>query len=100
MIFNVVKQPVRAKYADEFPSLIADYIAASRAEPGNLFFDWCRSADDPNLWFLIEGFRDAEAGEAHVSSEHFKAAMRTCRAFWPPPPKSSTSRRPARAGAV
>ena len=66
MIFNVVKQPVRAKYADEFPSLIADYIAASRAEPGNLFFDWCRSADDPNLWFLIEGFRDAEAGEAHV----------------------------------
>ena len=75
MIFNVVKQPVRAKYADEFPSLIADYIAASRAEPGNLFFDWCRSADDPNLWFLIEGFRDAAAGEAHVSSEHFKAAM-------------------------
>jgi quinol monooxygenase YgiN len=75
MIFNVVKQPVRAKYADEFPSLIADYIAASRAEPGNLFFDWCRSADDPNLWFLIEGFVDAEAGEAHVSSDHFKAAM-------------------------
>jgi quinol monooxygenase YgiN len=75
MIFNVVKQPVRAKYADEFPSLIADYIAASRAEPGNLFFDWCRSADDPTLWFLIEGFRDAEAGEAHVASEHFRAAM-------------------------
>ena len=55
MIFNVVRQPVRAKYADEFPSLIADYIAASRAEPGNLFFDWCRSADDPNLWFLHRG---------------------------------------------
>lgn len=75
MIFNVVRQPVRAKYADDFPSLIADYIAASRAEPGNLFFDWCRSADDPNLWFLIEGFRDAEAGEAHVASDHFKTAM-------------------------
>src|SRR3984957_4849760 len=75
MIFNVVKQPVRAKYADDFPTLIADYIAASRAEPGNLFFDWCRSADDPNLWFLIEGFRDAEAGEAPVSSEPFHAAM-------------------------
>jgi quinol monooxygenase YgiN len=75
VIFNVVRQPVRAKYADEFPSLIADYIAASRAEPGNLFFDWYRSADDPNLWVLIEGFRDAAAGEAHVSSDHFKAAM-------------------------
>jgi quinol monooxygenase YgiN len=75
MIFNVVRQPVRSKYADEFPSLIAEFIAASRAEPGNLFFDWCRSADDPNLWFLLEGFRDEEAGEAHVASDHFKAAM-------------------------
>jgi quinol monooxygenase YgiN len=75
MIFNVVKQPVRSKYADDFPSLIADYIAASRAEPGNLFFDWYRSADDPNVWVLIEGFSDAAAGEAHVASDHFKAAM-------------------------
>ena len=75
MIFNVVRQPVRAKYADEFPALVADFTASSRAEPGNLFFDWYRSADDPNLWVLLEGFRDAEAGEAHVASAHFKAAM-------------------------
>src|ERR1700728_3685978 len=75
MIFNVVRQPVRAKYADDFPSLIADYIAASRAEPGTLSVDCGRSAHGPSLWFLIEGFRDAAAGEAHVSSEHFKAAM-------------------------
>jgi quinol monooxygenase YgiN len=75
MIFNVVRQPVRAKYADEFPSLIAEYITASRAEPGNLFFDWYRSADDPNLWVLLEAFRDEAAGKAHVSSDHFKAAM-------------------------
>jgi quinol monooxygenase YgiN len=75
VIFNVVKQPVRAKYADDFPSLVQDFTAASRAEPGNIFFDWYRSADDPNLWVLIEAFRDAEAGEAHVESDHFKAAM-------------------------
>jgi hypothetical protein len=36
MIFNVVRQPVRAKYADDFPSLIAHYMAASGAEQGNL----------------------------------------------------------------
>jgi quinol monooxygenase YgiN len=75
MIFNVVRQPVRAKYADEFPALVAEFTTSSRAEPGNLFFDWYRSADDPNLWVLIEGFRDAAAGEAHVASAHFKAAM-------------------------
>ncbi|MCU1452047.1 MAG: antibiotic biosynthesis monooxygenase [Acidimicrobiales bacterium] len=74
MILIVVKQPVRAKYADDFGSLVADFTTASRAEPGNISFDWCRSADDPNLWVLIEVFRDAEAGEAHVQSDHFKAA--------------------------
>jgi quinol monooxygenase YgiN len=75
MIFNVVKQPVRAKYADEWPALVEEFTTATRAETGNISFDWYRSADDPNLWVLIEAFRDAEAGEAHVRSAHFKAAM-------------------------
>ncbi len=74
MILVVVKQPVRAKYADQWPELIADLTAATRAEPGCLSYDWCRSADDPNLWILVETYRDAEAGEAHVQSEHFKRA--------------------------
>ena len=62
MIFIVVKQPVRAKYADEWPSLVEDFTAATRAEPGNISYDWYRSAEDPNLWLLIEAYRDAEAG--------------------------------------
>ncbi len=75
MIFIVVKQPVRAKYADEWPSLVEEFSAATRAEPGNISYDWYRSAEDPNLWVLIEAYRDAEAGEAHVTSAHFAAAM-------------------------
>ena len=99
MIFNVVRQPVRAKYADEFPTLIAEYIAASQAEPGNLFFDWYRSADDPNLWMLLEGFRDTAAGKAHVSLTTSRPPWRRCPDFSPPPPRSSTSRCQGRAGA-
>jgi quinol monooxygenase YgiN len=57
MILVVVKQPVRAKYADQWPELIADLTAATRAEPGCLSYDWCRSADDPNLWILVETYR-------------------------------------------
>jgi len=75
MILNVVKQPVRAKYADEFPTLVADFVNASRAEPGCISFDWYRSADDPNLYVLIELFVDDEAGQAHVASDHFTLAM-------------------------
>ncbi len=74
MIFIVVKQPVRAKYADEFPTLVDDFTVASRAEPGCISFDWYRSADDPNLFVLIEVFMDEAAGQAHVDSDHFKAA--------------------------
>lgn len=77
MILIVVKQPVRAKYADDFPNLVADFTNASRAEPGCVSFDWYRSADDPNLYVLIEIFKDEAAGQAHVESEHFKAAGET-----------------------
>jgi quinol monooxygenase YgiN len=75
VIFIVVKHPVRPDLADDWPSLMAPMTEATRAEEGNLFFDWYRSADDPNCWLLAEGFRDQEAGSAHVTSEHFQAAM-------------------------
>jgi quinol monooxygenase YgiN len=75
MIFIVVKQPVRAKYSDEFPSLIDEYTQASRAEPGCISFDWYRSSDDPNLYVLIEAYKDEAAGKAHVESDHFKKAI-------------------------
>jgi quinol monooxygenase YgiN len=74
VILVVVKNPIRPKYADEFPSLIAEFTAATRAEPGNICFDWYRSIDDPNMYVLVEAFDDKEAGDAHVNSAHFKKA--------------------------
>ena len=75
MIVIVVKQPVRAKYADQFHELVADFTNATRAEPGNISFDWYRSPEDPNLWVGVEVFVDEAAGKAHVESEHFQTAM-------------------------
>ena len=75
MIFIVVKWPVRPEHSDDWLSVVDDFTQGTRGEPGNLFFDWSRSAEDPNEWVLVEGFRDGEAGSAHVSSEHFKLAI-------------------------
>lgn len=75
MIFIVVKFRARPEYSAQWTDLVADFTAATRAEPGNLFFDWSRSVDDPDQFVLLEAFRDGEAGAAHVGSEHFKAAM-------------------------
>ena len=77
MIFIVVKFPVRPERVDGWLALVNDFTEATRAEPGNLFFDWSRSVDDPNEFVLLEAFRDGDAGAAHVQSDHFTAALAT-----------------------
>jgi quinol monooxygenase YgiN len=75
VIFIVVKFPVLPDRSDEWLSLVADFTKSTRAEPGNVFFEWSRSVEDPNVFVLVEAFRDSAAGAAHVNSDHFKAAM-------------------------
>jgi quinol monooxygenase YgiN len=75
VILIVVKQPVRPEHADTWPTLMAEFTDATRAEPGNISFDWYRSPEDPNVWMLVEVFRDADAGKAHVESAHFQKAI-------------------------
>ena len=75
MIFIVVKFAVRPEVADQWLARVAPFTAATRAEPGNVFFEWSRSVDRPNQFVLLEAFRNRTAGEVHVRSDHFKAAM-------------------------
>lgn len=77
MIFIAVKMPVRPERSAEWLSLVADFTAAVRAEPGNIFFEWSRSAEEPDTFVLLEAFQDAEAGAAHVNSDHFRAGLET-----------------------
>src|SRR3954449_13248026 len=74
MYFIVVKFQTRPEWSDRWMDLVADFTAATRAEPGNLWFDWSRSVEDPNEFVLVEAFQDDAAG-AHVSSDHFKRAV-------------------------
>jgi quinol monooxygenase YgiN len=75
MIFIVVKFTVLPDYADDWLTLVDAFTTATRQEPGNLWFEWSRSVDDPHQYVLLEAFRDAAAGGAHVGSEHFKTAI-------------------------
>ena len=74
MIFIAVKWPIKPEYADQWPDLVKGFTEATRAEPGNLWFDWSRSIEDPNEYVLVEAFQD-DAAEAHVTSDHFKQAQ-------------------------
>ncbi|MGQ4598405.1 antibiotic biosynthesis monooxygenase [Nocardia sp. R6R-6] len=75
MIFIVVKFRTKPEWTDRWLDLVAPFTAATRSEAGNLWFDWSRSVDDPAEFVLVEGFRDADAGRDHVTSEHFRTAM-------------------------
>ena len=72
MIFIVVKFKPKAEYVESFPDEVAEFTAATRDEPGNMFFDWSRSLEDPSEYVLVEGFRDGDAGKEHVTADHFK----------------------------
>src|SRR5215213_8520819 len=85
MIFIVVRWPIKPEFADQWLDPVDDFTRGTRAEPGNLFFDWSRDVDDPSRFTLVEAFADADAGGAHVASEHFQAAM-----AWMPDKVSAT----------
>ena len=72
MILIVVKFPVRPERADEWADLAADYARAVQSEEGNLFFEWSRSLDEPGTFVCVEGFRDGDAGAAHVRTQAFR----------------------------
>lgn len=74
MIFITAKFRVLPEHAERWPEITRPFTDATRAEPGNLWFDWSRSLDDPTEYVLVEAFRDGDAGAAHVQSAHFQAA--------------------------
>lgn len=74
MIVITARFRVKAEHADDWPAITRAFTEATRAEPGNLWFEWSRSIEDPTEYVLIEAFAD-DAAEAHVTSEHFRAAQ-------------------------
>jgi quinol monooxygenase YgiN len=71
MIFIAVKFTIKPEKAEEWPSLVEEFTQATRAEEGNIFFEWSRSLEEPNTFVLNEAFQDDGAGP-HVNSDHFK----------------------------
>ncbi|EGD54084.1 putative quinol monooxygenase [Gordonia neofelifaecis] len=78
MYFIVVKFQVKPDSVDQFPDIVAEFTAATRAEPGNLWFEWSRSLEDPAEYVLVEAFTDDGAGP-HVSSAHFAEGLESMR---------------------
>ena len=77
MIFITARFRILPQFADQWPDIVADFTASTRAEEGCMWFEWARNVRVPTEYFVVEAFRDDEAGAAHVQSDHFKKAMET-----------------------
>lgn len=73
MILINVRYKVRPEYTPTFLDEVSWFTEATRAEEGNIFFDWYQDPTKDNEFLLIEAFAD-DADVAHVQSEHFRRA--------------------------
>lgn len=70
MILINVKFPVRPERVDEWIAVAKQYQKDVSAEEGNVFFEWSRGLDDPNVFVAVECFTDMDAGARHMATAH------------------------------
>ncbi|MFK0292827.1 putative quinol monooxygenase [Streptomyces sp. NPDC090442] len=61
MILIAVKYRIRPEHSANWLTRVDDFTKATRAEQGNVFFEWSRSADDPHGFVLLEAFAGPDA---------------------------------------
>ena len=72
MILINVTMSIRPDKMDEWLALADSYAKDVNTEDGCLFFQFARSLSSENEFVCIEGFKDAEAGAAHVKQSYVK----------------------------
>jgi quinol monooxygenase YgiN len=75
MIGVIATLSVRPGKQAEFEAVFARLAAQVRAdEPGNIFYQLCRSRESDQTYKVLEQYRDQAALDAHRASAHFRAA--------------------------
>ena len=82
MIFITVKFKVRPEHTDGWLDLVDEFTQATRNEPGNLWFEWSRSVEDPSEFVLVEAFKDDAAGGPRASPTTSRRASKRCGRRW------------------
>ncbi len=78
MYFIVVKYQVKPESVDSWPEIVREFTEATRAEPGNIFFEWSRSLEAENEYVLVEAFTN-DGAAPHVNSDHFAKGLEAMR---------------------
>jgi quinol monooxygenase YgiN len=69
MITFIARMTVRAEHAAAYEALMTQVRDLTRAnEPGVAYYDFGKSADEPDVYVVFEVYRDADAHAAHMAS--------------------------------
>ena len=72
MILINIKMQIRPEKMDQWLAVADSYARDVNTEDGCLFFQFARSLTDDSEFVCIEGFKDADAGAAHVRQPYVK----------------------------
>ena len=68
----VVKVQIKAEFHKQFmEEMLGDAIGSEKYEPECLMFNIVHDVADPNILYLFEVYKDADAIEAHKKMPHF-----------------------------
>lgn len=83
----LVTAKVKDGSADKFQAAAAAVAAATRKEKGNTQYDFFRSVEEPNTFYLVEKWNDLPALESHFKAEHLLTFLKALGEMLDGPPK-------------
>lgn len=71
MIVTIAEQTINPAYFDTYHALAKELAEASRAEEGCIDYRSVQSEDDARVHMFIECWKDQDAIDYHIATEHF-----------------------------
>ena len=76
MYFIVVKWQTKPEWTDRFMDLVKDFTEATRAEPGCLHYNLHQKLEEPNTFFIIDGWANQAAVASPAKNPHLAKVMK------------------------
>jgi quinol monooxygenase YgiN len=61
---------------DRVKKLILQFVEPARLEEGCIYYDVHQKIDDPNTFFIIDGWKNQDAVDAHAGNPHVANLMK------------------------
>jgi quinol monooxygenase YgiN len=85
MITIIATGRVKPEGIDALRGLVMDLVSRSRAEAGNVSYDFYQVLADPAKFAFVEVWQDQAAIDSHMASPHFQGCMANAGPLWDGP---------------